>query len=209
VVSFKYEWSYHSLGRKVTVVKRKVLLILAVIGLLTLTFAIPVKAATKIDIFGYVGEIQYMPGDEGTLKLWVYNNGDEDVILKTVTIEYPWHNYYIWEGNETIRDINALILKGGNWSTTKSFTVPKDGRVTGGNIQVEVVTDKVSRTEWVYLDVANPSEYFSLQSMERIVTLLTIMAVLIIVCTIIIAATIFLSTRRPQVTWKKEEKAAE
>jgi len=38
------------------------------------------------------------------------------------------------------------------------------------------------------------------------VTLFTIQAVLLIVCTVIIAATIFLSARRPQVTWKAEEK---
>jgi len=42
--------------------------------------------------------------------------------------------------------------------------------------------------------------------MEQIITLFTIQVVLLIVCTIIIAATIFLSARRPRITWKAEEK---
>jgi hypothetical protein len=42
--------------------------------------------------------------------------------------------------------------------------------------------------------------------MDQIITLFTIQVVLLIVCTIIIAATIFLSTRRPQIMWKTEEK---
>jgi hypothetical protein len=44
----------------------------------------------------------------------------------------------------------------------------------------------------------------SLEDMDKIITLFTIQAVLLIICTIIIAATIFLSVRRPRVTWKKE-----
>jgi hypothetical protein len=43
--------------------------------------------------------------------------------------------------------------------------------------------------------------------MDKLVTLFTVQVVLLIVCTIIIAATIFLSARKPQVTWKAEEKA--
>jgi len=42
--------------------------------------------------------------------------------------------------------------------------------------------------------------------MDKLVTLFTVLVVLVIVCTIIIAATIFLSARKPQVTWKPEEK---
>ena len=41
--------------------------------------------------------------------------------------------------------------------------------------------------------------------MDQIVTIFTIQVVLLIICTIIIAATIFLSARRPQITWRREE----
>lgn len=187
--------------------KGKLLTILTATALITIALAFPAEAAATFEIYGYTDKIQYMPGESGKLNIWIYNDGTDDLILKSITIEYPWHSDYIWEGNDTIKDIDTVVAKGANWSTTRSFTIPNDGRATSGNIKVSVVTDKVSRTEFIYLDVASAAEYFSLQSMDKIVTLLTIIAVLVIVCTIIVAATIFLSARRPQITWKTEEKA--
>ena len=177
------------------------------IALSALTFTMPVKAVASITIYGYVDKTQYMPGDKGTLKIWIVNDGTEDIILKSVTIEYPWNAFYIWEGNETIEDINAAILKGGNWSTSRTFTVPTDGRAIGGSIRVHVVTSAVSDTNWIPVNVASAPAYGSIQDMDKLVTLFTVQAVLLIVCTIIIAATIFLSVRRPQVTWRAEKKA--
>jgi hypothetical protein len=191
----------------VTILKRKFFLILMAIALSALTFTMPVKAVASITIYGYVDKTQYMPGDTGTLKIWIVNDGTEDIILKSVTIEYPWHYSYIWEGNETIEDINAAILKGGNWSTSRTFTVPTDGRAIGGNIRVHVVTNDPTNTNWIPITVASAPAYESIQDMDKLVTLFTVQAVLLIVCTIIIAATIFLSARKPQVTWKAEEKA--
>jgi hypothetical protein len=187
-------------------VKRKFILILMAIALSTLTFTMPVNAAAHVEIYGYVDKTQYMPGDKGTLNIWIVNDGTEDVILKSVTIKYPWNAFYIWEGNETIKGINAAILQGGNWSTSRTFTVPTDGRATGGNIIVEVVTSTITRTKPIPITVASAPAYGSLQDMDKLVTLFTVQVVLVIVCTIIIAATIFLSARKPQVTWKAEEK---
>jgi hypothetical protein len=180
------------------------------IALSALTFTTPVKAAASITIYGYVDKTQYMSGDTGTLKIWIVNDGDQDVILKSVEIRYPWNAFYIWEGNETIKDFaNPAILIGGNWSDSRAFTVPTDGRAKGGFIYVHVVTDKVSKTEpyLISINVASAPAYGSLQDMDKLVTLFTVQVVLLIVCTIIIAATIFLSARKPQVTWKAEEKA--
>lgn len=172
-----------------------------------LTLTMPVKAAVSIAIYGYVDKTQYMPGDTGTLKIWIVNDGTEDIILKSVTIKYPWNAFYIWEGNETIKDINAAILKGGNWSTTRTFTVPTDGRAKGGSINVDVVTSAVPGTKPISITVASAPTYGSLQDMDKLVTLFTVQVVLLIVCTVIIAATIFISVRRPQATWRTEEKA--
>ena len=177
------------------------------IALSALTFTTSVNAVASIAIYGYVDKTQYMPGDTGTLKIWIVNDGTEDIILKSVTIKYPWNAFYIWEGNETIKDINAAILKGGNWSTTRTFTLPTDGRATGGSITVDVVTSAVSDTKRIPITVASAPSYGSLKDMDKLVTLFTVQVVLLIVCTIIIAATIFLSARKPQVTWKAEEKA--
>jgi hypothetical protein len=192
----------------VTILKRKFLLILTAIAFSALALTTRVNAFASIAIYGYVDKPQYMLGDTGTLKIWVVNDGTEDVILKSVTIKYPWNGFYIWEGNETIDDINAVIPPGGNWSTSRTFTVPTDGRATGGSIYVHVVTDKVTETEpnLITMKVASAPAYGSLQDMDKLVTLFTVQTVLLIVCTIIIAATIFLSGRKPQVTWKAEEK---
>jgi len=180
------------------------------IALFALTFTKSVKAAASIEIYGYVDKTQYMPGDKGTLKIWIVNDGTEDIILKSVTIEYPWNKFYIWEGNETIKEFtNPAILKGGNWSDSRTFTVPTDGRAIGGDIRVHVVTSPSTpaNTNWIPITVASAPAYESIQDMDKLVTLFTVQAVLLIVCTIIIAATIFLSARKPQVTWKAEEKA--
>jgi uncharacterized membrane protein len=192
----------------VTILKRKFLLMLMAVALYALTFTTPVKAAASIATYGYVDKTQYKPGDTGTLKIWIINDGDEDIILKSVTIKYPWNAFYIWEGNETIKQFtNPAVLQGENWSTSRTFTVPTDGRAIGGYISVQVVTDKVTSTpKLIPVNVASAPTYGSLQDMDKLVTLFTVMAVLLIVCTIIIAATIFLSTRKPQVTWKAEEK---
>lgn len=188
--------------------KRKFLLILMAIAFSALTLTMPVNAAASIAIYGYVDKTQYMPGDTGTLKIWIVNDGTEDIILKSVTIEYPWNAFYIWEGNETIKEFtNPAILKGGNWSDSRTFTVPTDGRAIGGDIRVHVVTNDPTNTKWISITVASAPAYGSLQDMDKLVTLFTVQVVLLIVCTIIIAATIFLSARKPQVTWKAEEKA--
>ncbi len=188
--------------------KEKFLLSTLITALIVLSFASSVRAAPSIQIFGYVDKPQYKPGEQGTLHIWIRNDGTEDVILKNVTVEYPWHDYFIWEGNETIKDINTAILVGGNWSATLTFTVPTDGRAitsTISSISVMAVTDKTTEEEGIPMSIAGTPVPTILQDMDRLMTLFTILTVLIIVCTLIIAATIFLSVRRPQVTWKPSE----
>jgi uncharacterized membrane protein len=175
--------------------------------LIAMTLTRPVNAVASVSIYGYVDRPQYMPGDSGTLKIWIVNTGDEDLILKTVTIRYQWNSYYIWEGNETIDDINAAVLVGENWSTSVTFTVPTDGRATSGYISVSVETDKVTPpSKSIYMSVASPETVGLLQDFGNLVTLFTVLVVLVIVSAIIIAATLFLTKSRPQVTWKAEEK---
>jgi hypothetical protein len=189
--------------------KRKFLLILMAIALSALTFTTSVKAAANVSIYGYVDKTQYMPGDTGTLKFYVYNDGPDEIVLKNVSILYPWYSR-IWGGNETIKNINAVLPKGKDWNTTTTFTIPNDGRASGGSIYLEYVYTigtQNTRSGYISINVASAPAYGSLQDMDKLVTLFTVQVVLVIVCTIIIAATIFLSARKPQVTWKAEEKA--
>lgn len=178
-------------------------------ALIALSFASSVKAAASIEIYGYVDKPQYKPGEQGTLRIWIYNDGTEDVTIKSITVEYPWHDDYIWEGNETIKDIQyPTIDPSENRTFTLTFTVPTDGRAIASgipNIKVQAVTDKTTETRNIPISIASTPAPTSIQDMDKLTTLFTILTVLIIVCTIIIASTIFLSTRRPQVTWKTTE----
>jgi uncharacterized membrane protein len=175
-------------------------------ALVAVAFAPLAKAYASFSLYGYTDKPYYKPGESGTLKFWIYNDGTDDLILKNVTIYYPWHNL-IWGGNETIKPTtDTVISPNGNWSSTVSFTVPSDGRANGGSVSFVVVTDKTSSTEYLSLRVNSVPSYGAFEDMNELVTLFTILVVLVIVCTLIIAATIFLSAHRPQVTWKTEEK---
>jgi hypothetical protein len=188
------------------VLKEKILLALVVTALFAASFAWPVWAYASVSIYGYMDKALYAQGEKGTLKIWVYNDGTDNVTLKSVTIEYPWYGSYIWEGNETIDGNGAVIPAGGNWSTITAFTIPTDGRGAGGDIHIHAFTDKVNRTHNIGIEVADPQSTSTSRYMEQISTMLTILAVLVTVCTAALAATIFLSARRPQIMWKTEDK---
>jgi len=72
--------------------------------------------APSLKVYGYTDQTCYKPGDTRTLKFYVYNNGNEDLILKNVTIIYPWYNSMgLWGGNETIiPSTSTVIATGGN-----------------------------------------------------------------------------------------------
>ena len=190
--------------------KDRILLFLVVLAVVSLAFSPLCRAFASLAIYGYTDQTYYRPGDTGTLKFWVYNSGTDDLILKNVTIYYPWYNSVgLWEGNVTITpSTSTVIIAGGNWSGTSSFTVPNDGRVYAGSssINIDVVTDKATRSSAISISVASVPYYFSLQNMDQLLTWLMILVVVIIVCTLIIAGTIFLSVRRRQMMWKPQEK---
>jgi hypothetical protein len=194
----------------VTILKRKFILIVMAIALSALTFTMPVKAVAHVEIYGYVDKTQYMPGETVTLKFYIYNDGPDEIVLKNVSIYYPWYSP-IWGGNETIKNIDAVLSKGKNWNNTQTSTIPNDGRATGSKIHLEctyaIGTSMYTRSDDIPINLASTPTYESLKDMDKLVTLFTVQVVLLIVCTIIIAATIFLSARKPQVTWKAEEKA--
>lgn len=183
--------------------EKKVLLplILMVLAVLTLTSTRPAECIANVRAYGYTDKPQYMAGETLTLKLWVYNHGPDEVVLKNVTIYFPWYAP-VWGGNYTEKNIDAVLSVGKNWSMTKTFTVPTDGRAISGNIEVKVMytigTTGYECKSYIPLEVIKPS-YRSLENMDKLLTLVTVQAVLVIVCTIILAATIFLSVRRPKV----------
>ena len=196
--------------------KGKILLISIAIILVALASAPLASAVPTVQVYGYTDKPQYKPGETVTLKFWVYNEGPEDIVLKNVTMIYPWGQTFsgepnpIWGGNKTVKGINAALTKGQNWSYTDTVTIPTDGRATGGSIIITYTYTYGSTTSspssFIQLNVASVPWYMSTENMDKIVTLFTVLVVLVIVGAVIIAATIFLAVHKPQVTWKAEQK---
>jgi uncharacterized membrane protein len=190
--------------------KKRVLLLFVVLAATALAFSPLCNAIASLTIYGYTDQTFYRPGDTGTLKFWIYNDGTEDLILKNLTIQYPWYSPVgLWGGNDTIIPSTATVIPpGGNWSSTNSFTVPNDGRVPSGSssIRISAFTDKTTHSSTIPLSVTSVPFYFSLQNMDQLTMWLTILVALMVVCALIIAAAIFISVRTRQMTWRSEQK---
>ena len=182
-----------------------------------------VSAATvpaTLNIYAWTDKTNYDPGDQGTLHIVLRNDRtDVDLIIKNITITYPWFAYVdtAWEGNDTVTLNAPITMNGGVYTTDVSFTVPKDGRALTsafGSSQINLVV-AVDKSPYFYptfgsfnvpLYVRSTPIFASLENMDQFTMLFTILVALVVVCTIILAATIFISARRPQVTWKAPEK---
>jgi len=152
---------------------------------------------------------EYSPAQTGKLYI-VYNNirGDPVTIRNITVVFSEWWAYVndAWVGNLTYKpsEDEKTIAEHATRVFEISFTVPSDGRARWTKAEIEVYTnlpDSDQPSSDPAISVLETPVY-----MEQIITLFTIQVVLLIVCTIIIAATIFLSARRPQVTWRPQEK---
>ena len=177
--------------------------------ILTLTIAflviciatLPVKGDKTVFVFS--DKPEYAPGESGTLYITFSNNLGKKVSIYNITITFElWFAYTAgkWEGNYTI-EVNTVYNPGDKLEKQIDFTVPTDGRAKSTQVTVNVNADTYIPDTDYDVEVVTTPKY-----MEQLITLFTIQVVLLIVCTIIIAATIFLSARRPRITWKAEEK---
>jgi hypothetical protein len=187
-------------------VLKKILILFLVLASISLAFLPLCRAYPSLTVYGYTDKVYYRPGDTGTLQFWVYNSGTDDLILKNVTIHYPWYSPVgLWGGNVTITpSTSVVVVAGGNWSDTSSFTVPNDGRVSAGtgSISVSVVTDTITRSSSIPMNLASTPLYFSLQDMDQLLTWLVILVIAVVACTLIIVGVIFLSVRTLRMMWK-------
>jgi hypothetical protein len=165
----------------------------------------PIANADPDTLTLWTDRSKYGPGEKGTLYIAYYNDLSVAVEIKNITLTYYNWNAYInnaWVGNETRKYTGApLAGKDKRVFSNITFTVPSDGRAVSTSVTVGIWTDHGYQSESAYINVPETPRYS-----EQIVTLLTVIVVLMIVCSIIIAAAVFLSARRPQVMWNKEEK---
>ena len=184
--------------------KKEILIVFLVLAIATLAFLPLCKAQeyARVTVYGYTDKPYYKPGDTGTLLFWVYNSGTEDLILKNITIYYPWYSAVgLWGGNVTIvAPTSTVIAPGKSWSSTSSFTVPNDGRISSvsGSIRIDVVTAETTGSGSIPMNIVSAPIYLSVQGMDQLLTWQMILVVVIVVCTLIIVAAMFLSLRRPR-----------
>ena len=185
--------------------EKKILVMFTVTALIALA-SVSSAWAASFSIYGYTDKPQYKPGEAGTLKIWIYNDGSEDLILKNITLYYPWHNI-IWGGNETlVPSTDTVIAPKGNYSTTTRFTIPNDGRATDGNIRIHVITNDPIDDEYLYLNVANPPVSTAFENMDNLITLFSALVIITLGGIIGIVFTIYLTARRPKMVWAEEPK---
>jgi hypothetical protein len=191
--------------------------ILTVITLLTIFLASSAYAQivpSDVNIYSWTDKSNYNLGETGMLHIVIRNDKtDEDLILKNISIVFPWFAYTgeKWEGNITITNLDkAIVKKGGVYTHDQEFSIPRDGRVAstiGGtptiNLRIEFSNRLYTRSVPLY--IKSTPMFMSLEDQDKIVTLFTVTVVLIIVCTIILAATMFLSARRPSVKWREAQ----
>src|SRR5271157_705869 len=182
--------------------KRKVLLFCVVFVATALILTPLCKAFASVTVYGYTDRPYYKPGDPGTLHFLVYNSGTDDLILENLTIYFPWDTTGLWGTNQTVKPPTSTVIasNGGNWSGTVSFAVPNDGRATTGSIEIYVVTDKTTQYSSIQLTVTNVPVYLSLENMNLLTMLLTIIALLTIIGAVIVASAILYATRRRHAT---------
>lgn len=186
--------------------------ILITAALLAVAFTPKANAAATVTLYGYTDKVQYKPGDTVTVYFYIYNHGPDEVILRNVSVFYPWYSP-IWDGNQSFLNIDKPRAKGTNWNKTVTFTIPTDGRWSLGNriyfTYVYTIGATVYTVSDKYISIqitpeGSPS-YQYLMDMDKLVNAFAILAVLVIVGAVIVAAAVLVSMRRPQVVWKKEE----
>jgi len=177
---------------------------IAVVALILVT-PLANSAYNPPELAVWTDKAEYYAGDSGTLHIRFYNDRGSAVTVKNISIVYAeWVGYVNdkWEGNQTIDTHSAAVGIGGVFKNGTKFTVPADGRAVSTTVAVTIMfAETYASSSTYYITVTRTPRY-----MDNIVTLLTVLVVLVIVCTLILAATIFLSARRPQVMWNKEEK---
>jgi hypothetical protein len=156
-------------------------------------------------MMAWTDKTDYAPGESGTLHIVFYNDRPYAVTIQKIFVVFNgWWVYKDgeWEGNQTLT-ANEAVAVNETYVTSVKFTVPTDGRAESTAVSITFRTAEIGDVPLIGSVAVTVTPRF----MDQIVTLFTVQVVLIIVGTIIIAATIFLSARRPQVTWKAEEKA--
>lgn len=196
---------------------KKLVAILLALAMFSMVL-VPSVRAQDIEGWVSVNKNTYEPGEHGTIYITIRNTGDDPIEVKNVTIEFTdWMIYTEdgWDplGNKTIVYDPVIIVSSETAVALDeiTFTVPNDARGHSTSVDLSIYTNKGKLPTYAIkgwdneIQVMDAYSLRYLRAMDNIVTLLTVTSILAIISAIIIAAAIFLSGRRPRVSWHKEE----
>ncbi len=195
---------------------KKLIAILFMLTMLAVVLVPPVKAQ-DIEAWVTLDKMAYEPGQQGTISITVRNTGDDPIEVKNLTIVFKdWMLYTEdgWDslGNMTVIYSPAIIITSNSSVALDAitFTVPNDARGDSTEVNLSIYTNKGRLPSYYimgwdhFIDVVDYYQLRYLRALDNIVLLLTVVAILAIVSAVIVAAAVFLSGRRPGVTWQKE-----
>jgi hypothetical protein len=190
--------------------KKQITLVVALFAVMML---IPLCRADftpdALNIYLWVDKTQYNPGETVTLYITFVNAKSSNIVVNETNIICPSWWMFIrdhWEGNYTF-DINRVIKANESYSTSTTFTVPNDGRVSGlssARIDVAIRIDGTFTNRYLYIRIVSSPVVVS--NMDTLILLMAVLIILIVVCTALVAAAIFLSARKPHETYAEPPK---
>jgi hypothetical protein len=93
-----------------------------------------------IELWVYTDKAYYGYGETGTLSVTVHNKGPGDMVLKNITVMFPWHGWYheTWDGNVT-KTVNKAVNKGEFETYTLQVNVPSEMRNRWTKDEAEII----------------------------------------------------------------------
>jgi len=192
-------------------VNKKLILLLTLISLIAMSIPLAYAGGPSEILTVWTDKTVYSPGQSGKITIAYNNLRGSPVTIRSITVIFKeWWAYdqtkNKWIGNITYTpsDAEKTVTERSVRVYEIAFSVPSDGRAVDTEVEIKVYTNLATPDEprqKPEISVITTPVYW-----EQTITLLTVLMVLVIVCTVIIAATIFLSARRPQITWTTEEK---
>lgn len=143
----------------------------------------------------------YKPGEQGWLRIIVFNNSPEDYYIKNITVKYPWWYSYVdgeWKGFNVIEPKKDTLKSGETYEDNVPINVPSEGRVRPGvyNVEVTVNLDRETVSTKTNIEIVHESP-LAIEGLDRIVTLFAVQIILTVISALVIAAAIYLSLRKP------------
>jgi hypothetical protein len=114
---------------------KHVFFIYLILSITALTLAITplVKSSPTVLLNGDTDKPKYVRDETGTVYFWIYNGDPDPIVVRNVTIYYPWGE------NITIANIDIVLPEDGNYSNSDIFVIPNDESAAGGQIELLAV----------------------------------------------------------------------